>query len=282
MSLFEKEIAAIVNLALLEDRVSEDVTGQACIERDRRAQAEIYAKEALIYCGSPVIDPVLHLSGATIAYEVIAHEGEPYAVGDTLVKLAGNALDLLRVERVLLNFMQRLSGIATTTRSFAMEASPLKVYDTRKTTPGWRALEKYAVVKGGGTNHRMNLSDLILVKNNHIDANEGDIRLTLMRVFERKDAAMRVEVEVRNAEELACALEFPVDIIMLDNMRGEALMEAVKIIRMQPKSILIEASGNIDLQSLAEMKQAGVDAVSTSKITAGAFPVDIAMAISYQ
>ena len=266
----------IIEKFLCEDIGSGDLTSEATIAQDQIGTAEYVAKESFVVCG---IESVASLVFKTQnqAIEIIeASSDETLAVpGDQLLTAKGPVLDLLKAERVALNLVQRLCGIATLTSLFVAEVKPLpvRILDTRKTTPGLRMLEKYAVRVGGGYNHRYNLADGVLIKDNHIQAC-GSIKNAVARMREKVPHTMKIEVEASNMEEVRECLNSTVDIIMLDNMSIDQMREAVKL---AGGRALLEASGGISLDNVREVAETGVDYISVGALTHSASACDISM-----
>ncbi len=269
----------LVQLALREDLAQGDITSQLTIPAGHHSKAEIVARQALVVCGLPIIEVVVREMQSLIAVRLECEEGLSAKDKTLLATLEGPTAELLGAERIILNFLQRLSGVATHVRSLAKAARPLTLLDTRKTTPGWRTLEKYAVRVGGARNHRFNLGDMVLVKNNHVDAHGGDLRRTLPDIHAHKPFYMPVEVEVRDLKELAIALEFEPAVIMLDNMDDPQIRQALKLIEKAHKRPLVEVSGGVTEQRFGRLKQLGVDGVSMGALTAQATNVDISMRV---
>jgi nicotinate-nucleotide pyrophosphorylase (carboxylating) len=269
----------LIALAIEEDLSLGDVTCDSSIDESCTANAVIIAREPQIFCGSGLIAEIAHFIDPQLSVTVLVKDGASVKDMDVIANLSGKASSLLKAERTILNFLQRLSGIATATQRYVQSLTRLALLDTRKTTPGWRALEKYAVRVGGGRNHRYNLGDMILVKNNHIDANGGSVLETLKRVFARKPLYTPVEIEVRDQAELKHALAFPIQAILLDNMNNDEVAQCVGIIRAVSSSIVIEASGGITPERLLALESMGVDAVSMGALTTKATNVDISMRI---
>lgn len=214
-------ITKLIELALLEDCITQDVTSLCVVPVELRGAGKVIAREELVYCGGPLVQRIVEVSTLPVTVKNCESEGQLVADGTTLCILEGNMRALLSLERTALNFLQRLSGVATTTHRFVSQAHGLTVLDTRKTMPGWRLLDKYAVRIGGGHNHRMNLSDMILIKNNHIDAHAGDIKC-VQALLDKRPSSIPVEVEVRTVDELSKVLkEMRPDRILLDNMDNE-------------------------------------------------------------
>jgi nicotinate-nucleotide pyrophosphorylase (carboxylating) len=266
----------IIEKFLCEDIGSGDLTSEATITQDQSGTAEFVAKESFVVCG---IESVASLVFKTQnpAIEIIeASSDETLAApGDQLLTAKGPVLDLLKAERVALNLVQRLCGIATLTSLFVAEVKPLpvRILDTRKTTPGLRMLEKYAVRVGGGYNHRFNLADGVLIKDNHIQAC-GSIKNAVARMREKVPHTMKIEVEASSMEEVRECLNSTVDIIMLDNMTIDQMREAVKL---AGGRALLEASGGISLDNVREVAETGVDYISVGALTHSASACDISM-----
>jgi nicotinate-nucleotide pyrophosphorylase (carboxylating) len=251
----------IVDRALAEDLVSGDVTTEACIDAEALATADGVARGTIVSCGAPVVARVFARVDPTLRFEVRVPDGERVAKGTTLWRVSGSARSILMGERVALNFAQRMTGVATAARTYVdalTPGSPTRITDTRKTTPGLRLLERYAVRCGGARNHRDNLGSAVLIKDNHIAACGG-----ISRAIERARAyaphTSRIECEVDTLEQLDEALAAKADIILLDNMDTDTVIEAVKRTRGRA---LLEASGGITPARVAELSRAGVDAIS--------------------
>ncbi len=260
---------------LQEDIGHFDLTTEA-IFRGERAIGTIKAKEDGIFAGLPFALSVFKLLGEVVVHKAWS-EGSPFKKGDILLELEGPADVLLKGERVALNVLQRLSGIATLTRQYvkALEGSNTQILDTRKTTPGFRYFEKYAVRIGGGKNHRFALYDMVMVKDNHKAVAQG-IKEAIRRVKEYIGPAYKIEVEVENLDELQEALSCGVDIVMLDNFSVEDVKKAVKIIDGRAK---VEVSGNITLSNIKDYIIEGVDFISVGAITHSAKWIDMSMKI---
>jgi len=268
-----------VALALEEDLAFGDITASLTVPETHSSRAEIVAKQRLVMCGEEILPTILQEGHWGISCKVRAQDGAWLEPGAVIAELSGLTRELLAAERTILNFLQRLCGVATYTREFCAVEPELLVLDTRKTMPGWRVLDKYAVRTGGGKNHRFCLGDMILVKNNHIDAHPEGIRGALADIAERKPLYMPWEVEVRDMQELQVALEYKPTIIMLDNFSDENIGEAVSLVRKQSERPLIEVSGGITRTRLASIRAAGADAVSVGALTTQAQNVDISMRI---
>jgi nicotinate-nucleotide pyrophosphorylase (carboxylating) len=298
-----RRIDALLEQALVEDKAASDATTSLTIDPNLRATAIVIARQELIVSGLGCIPRIFEIFArldkqASTRYEVISHpeifDGVRARDGQTLAVIRHNARALLSCERVILNLMQRMSGIATLTRRYADELGGTKahVLDTRKTVPGLRALDKYAVLCGGGTNHRLDLSDGILIKNNHISLG-GGVRQTLTRALAGRKPGQRVQIEVRNTQELDDALECGAEAILLDNMTPEQVKAAVTRIKQAEGAraatapagekapwIPIEASGGITLENIRPYALADVDFISVGALTHSAKAADISMRIT--
>lgn len=280
----------VVSLALKEDAPYGDITAQAIFgSTAHRAKAKIIAKEDLVVSGFVAVKEVLKKFGK-IRLKVIQCDGTYVENGAIMASLEGPVADLLLVERTLLNFLQHLSGIATLTQQYvhlvhtvhSVHNVQIAILDTRKTTPGLRELEKKAVRDGGGTNHRMSLSDQYLIKNNHIDA-AGSVANAMMAVLEHRRRSKRkhlIEVEIQTPEEFIEALMFMPDIILLDNMQPARIKKLVRL-RNQlcsgSKKVLLEVSGGVSLQNIRKYLKTGVERISIGALTHSARAVDISM-----
>ena len=265
----------IVRSALREDIGRGDLTSILTIPGKTRARGLLLAKQDGVMAGGPVVAECLRQGDPGSIFSPLFGEGESFAAGDRLGEVEGSARGLLASERVALNFLQRLCGIATLTRRFADQVSGTgaRIADTRKTTPGLRALEKAAVVAGGGSNHRFALYDGILIKDNHISL-AGGIAQAIASAREGAPHTLKIEVETANPHEVREALEAGADIIMLDNMDAEAMAEAVRIVGDQA---LLEASGNMCLERVGETAELGIDLISVGYLTHSATSIDISL-----
>lgn len=273
-------VRRLVELALNEDLSSGDVTAELGISAQHRSCAHIIAREHLVVCGVDIVPMVRAIGAWEFSIEYVRSDGDIVKAQEPIVRLQGSTRELLSAERTLLNFLQRLCGVATYTRSFVDACGPgVAVLDTRKTMPGWRVLDKYAVRIGGGRNHRFSLGDMILVKNNHIDAHPGGLRGVLADIVAHKPLYMPCEVEVRNLAELKIALEFHPDIVMLDNFSDANVQEAMQYLSTLPKRPRVEVSGGITRERAHHLGTLGVDAVSVGGLTTRAPNVDISMRI---
>jgi nicotinate-nucleotide pyrophosphorylase (carboxylating) len=273
-------VRKLVSLALEEDLAFGDITASLAVPAERVSTARIVARQRLVACGLPLVRAVVEAGGWSIACDIRRQEGEVVENEASLVELEGSTRELLAAERTILNFLQRLCGVATFTRDVCAAAPGLTILDTRKTMPGWRYLDKYAVRTGGAKNHRFSLGDMILVKNNHIDAHPQGMRGALEDVVAGKPPYMTWEVEVRSIEELRIAQEFSPTIIMLDNFSDDLIREAVKEVKAHTSRPLLEVSGGVTKERLATLATLGVDVVSIGALTTRAPNVDISMRIS--
>ena len=276
MDLFHNpQVNTILRYALEEDIGTGDITSLATIAPDAVAHGRFIMKEDAVICGLPVCGMVFSAVDEAIRFAPYVKEGSEVQKGEVVAEVEGNAVNVLTAERTALNFLQRLSGIATRTAQSvkAVEGTGAKITDTRKTTPGLRVLEKYAVKTGGGTNHRFNLADGVLIKDNHIAAAGG---ITKAVEAARKNAphTLKIEVEVETFDELSQAIDAHADIIMLDNMTVEDMAKAVKIINGRA---LVEASGNMGEKDLLEVAKTGVDIISIGALTHSVRAVDISL-----
>ena len=284
-----RRITAILENALLEDRATSDATSYACIDPNRRAAATILAKEdcilAGIGCVGRILDVYAMLDGAvTSHYEVTTHpeifDGVRLHKGQSVAVIRHNARVVLSCERVILNFLQRMSGIATLTRKFveAVHGTKARILDTRKTAPGLRVIDKYAVRCGGGQNHRLDLSDGVLIKNNHI-ALAGGVVPAVERALHNRRGAQPVEVEVRTLEELEQVLANGGEAVLLDNMSPETVAKAVEFCSRLERRIPLECSGGISLENVRSYAETGVDFISVGLLTHSPRAVDMSMRV---
>jgi len=269
-------VRKLINLALEEDLGLGDVTTNLALEPCQLMRAEVIARESITVCGLNLIEAICEEFKAEVKCELLFTEGAAAPANSVLAELSGRAIDILALERTVLNFLQRMSGVATHTASIVRNIGSLVLLDTRKTVPGWRVLDKYAVKVGGASNHRMNLSEMIMVKDTHIDA-AGGVSVVLGRIFSNKPLYMPVEVEVRSEVELRQALEYPINMVLLDNMTDQELEKAIKIIRESGSNVSIEVSGGIRPERLQVLEKLGVTCVSMGALTSQATSVDIAL-----
>ncbi len=268
-------IDKIIENALLEDILTGDITTMAVVPEKRGAEARLIAKEPMVLAGSEVAARVFAIVDPEVRFKARFADGARLRAGDVIADITGDAASLLQAERVALNLLQRMSGIATLTSRYkeAVAGTDAKVVDTRKTTPGLRQLEKYAVRIGGGSNHRTGLYDAVLIKENHIAA-AGGISIAVARARAYVPHTMKVEVETENLDQVAEALAAGADIIMLDNMDLETMRRAVALIEGRS---LCEASGGVSLETIAAIAATGVDIISVGALTHSARAMDISM-----
>ncbi|MDY2726713.1 MAG: carboxylating nicotinate-nucleotide diphosphorylase [Anaerostipes faecalis] len=261
--------------ALKEDITGEDVSTNAVMPEARQGKVDLICKEDGIICGLEVFERVFKLLDSDVVFETQLKDGDEVKYGDLMGVVKGDIRALLSGERVALNYLQRMSGIATFTHSLAkeLEGCSTKLLDTRKTTPNMRPFEKYAVTVGGGYNHRYNLSDGVMLKDNHIGA-AGSIKKAVAMAKEYAPFVRKIEVETENLEMVKEAVEAGADIIMLDNMDDETMKEAVKIIDGRAET---ECSGNVTKERLAAIREIGVDYVSSGALTHSAPILDISL-----
>ncbi|HEY5231939.1 MAG TPA: carboxylating nicotinate-nucleotide diphosphorylase [Verrucomicrobiae bacterium] len=279
MKLSAAEIRASVRLALAEDIGGGDATTLATVPANAPAQAVMRAREPLVVAGIGFAEAAFRELSSKIKMEKIARDGQRIAAGKILLKISGPARAILTAERVALNFVQRLSGVATLTSQFveAIKGARAQILDTRKTTPGWRRFEKYAVACGGGKNHRFGLFDMILIKDNHLATlkNETPNAIAAAVVRARKKfPELKVEVEADTLEQVAQAADAGADIIVLDNMTAAQLRRAVKIVNGRA---LTEASGGVNLKTVRAIAETGVDYISVGALTHSSRAVDIGL-----
>jgi nicotinate-nucleotide pyrophosphorylase (carboxylating) len=275
------QVRAIIGRALDEDIGGGDVTTDNSVPADQRSVAMLLAKQVGVLCGVHVFSETLAMVDRGVTVTVERPDGADVGKGDVVARIEGSTRALLTGERTALNFVQRLSGIATLTAAFAarLHGLPTRLVDTRKTTPGLRLLEKYAVRVGGGHNHRFNLADAVLLKDNHLAALRSrglDLADAIRTLKERVPHTMKVEVEVTALEQIDAALAGGADIILLDNMRNDDMREAVGRIGGQA---LTECSGNVTLETIRERAETGVDLISAGALTHSAKALDISLEI---
>jgi nicotinate-nucleotide pyrophosphorylase (carboxylating) len=276
-----------------EDLGTGDITGRLLPAR-LRAVGRFVARQPLICCGADFLDDTARAYDELIESNILAKEGQVLEAGDVMAEWRGPAWAILAAERVALNFLQRLSGIATTTRQFvnAVAGTDAEIFDTRKTTPGWRHLEKYAVRVGGGKNHRRGLYDAVMVKDNHLaalvrpgEANALEkIGEKLRELREGMDHHGFIEVEIDHIEQLPSALKLPVDVVLLDNMMPDKLRQAVRLrdeAGLKGK-LLLEASGGITLENVVPVARTGVERIAVGAVTHSARAVDIGLDVEIQ
>ena len=279
----EPDIRALIDLALAEDIGTGDITSLATVPADRTATAVMLAKDVGVLSGIDVAREVFRTVDPSLEFEALKQNGDEIADREDIAVVKGNARSILTGERVALNFVQRLSGVATITASYAaaVAGSNTSIVDTRKTTPGMRLLEKRAVMDGGGRNHRFGLADGVLIKDNHLAAIGGPNRIAdaIAAARNRAPHTLKVEVEVTSLAELRQALDANADIVMLDNMDTPTMAEAISIRNEYGTSTLLEASGGITLERLPELAAIGIDLISAGALTHSAPSLDISLDI---
>ena len=279
VELTASEIRAAVKAALAEDIGGGDVTTLATVPKNLAFVAVLRAREPLVVCGLDFARTAFNRLSWSVKIENLVHDGTHVRRGDNLLRISGSARAILSAERVALNFVQRLSGIATLTAQFVatVKGTRAQILDTRKTTPGWRCFEKYAVACGGGKNHRLGLFDMVLIKDNHLAALRNEKPNAIAAAVARarkKFPKLKIEVEADTLEQVAQAAEAGADIILLDNMTPEQMRQAVKIAKGHAKT---EASGGVNLKTVRAIAQTGVDFISVGALTHSAPAVDIGL-----
>lgn len=277
MRLMQFQIDDIIKAALLEDINYVDVTTDYLVDKDAVSTAKYVAKDEGVLCGIDVAMRVFQLLDENVKTEILIHDGEKVRKGDIIAKITGSTRALLKGERTALNLVQHMSGIATATNKCVelVKGTKASIADTRKTLPGLRVIQKYAVTVGGGRNHRYNLSDCAMLKDTHLDA-YGSMTGAVKALRERMGHTVKIEVEVSNLEQLNEALELGVEIIMLDNMSNADMAEAVKITNGRA---LLEASGNVTAETIRGIAETGVDIISLGALTHSVKAFDISMKI---
>jgi len=265
----------IISRALIEDIGTGDITTVSTVSKEQVITGKFIAKEAGIICGLEIVKSVFEMIDKNVTLSFYVKDGIPVEFGDVIAEIKGPAISILTGERVALNFIQRLSGIATKTSSLVemVQGTKSKITDTRKTTPGLRILEKYAVKVGGGSNHRFNLSDGVLLKDNHIVA-AGGITKAIVAARKNIPHTLKIEIEVENLEQISEALNAGADIIMLDNMELQMLKKAVQMI---DGRALVEASGNMGDKDILSVAETGVDFISVGALTHTIRSLDISL-----
>ena len=273
----KKAVDLLVTNALAEDIKDGDITTRNIFLKNKNARAEVIARESIILCGLDIFQTIFKKldTNVSFSYEKFK-DGEEIIAGETIVNVECGVIQLLEGERSALNILQWLSGISTLTHNYVKKAAPVKVLDTRKTTPGLRVFEKYAVACGGAINHRFGLYDQVLIKDNHIET-AGGISNAVSLVRENVPEDKKIEVEVQSIEEVKEALENHADIIMLDNMSLDMMHQCIKIIDGKAKT---EISGGVTFERLEEISTSGADFVSVGALTHSAPAVDISMNIN--
>ncbi|WP_409343908.1 carboxylating nicotinate-nucleotide diphosphorylase [Paenibacillus sp. MBLB4367] len=278
LELHNETLRRQIRVWLDEDIGSGDMTTMTTIPLDHQSKGILHVKEDGVICGIPVAEAVFREVDPSLRFKAVAAEGSPAVKGTVLIEVEGSTRSILLGERLALNLMQRLSGIATRTRQFveALEGLPVRLVDTRKTTPGHRMLEKYAVRVGGGHNHRFGLYDAVMIKDNHIKG-AGGVAKAIRSARSLIPHTMKIEVEVENFEQLEEALIAQPDIIMLDNMKPAKMAEAVKLIKDRAPHIMVEASGSVTLQTVKDIALSGVDVISVGRLTYSVQALDISL-----
>ena len=275
----QPRIDRLIDLALDEDVAFGDVTSQSIFTLDHRSKARILAREDMVVCGLEVAKRVFNRVDPALKVDVKAKDGQSVSKGSTVLVVEGPTISVLTAERTALNFLQRLSGIASLSRRFADAAQAtgtgVRIVDTRKTTPGWRALEKYAVRCGGCFNHRSSLSEHVLIKENHITA-AGSLAKAVKMARDFAPHCAKIEVETETLDDVKEALEAGAEVIMLDNMSPAQIKAAVSLIN---KAAIVEISGGVRLSTMADYALPGVDVISVGALTHSAPAADFSMII---
>ena len=273
--MLEKEIDAVIDAALREDMPEGDVTSESIIPAAAVSEAVFLAKEDGVLAGLAVARRVFEKIDPAVEFAEVVRDGASFRKGDKLARLKGPTVALLKGERTALNFLQHLCGVATAARRFvdAVAGTKTRILDTRKTTPGLRLLEKYAVRTGGGTNHRLSLSDMVLIKDNHL-RHVGSVAEAVRRARASIRPGVRIEVEAADLAQVRDALAAGADMIMLDNMSLEMMREAVVL---AAGRVPLEASGNMTLDRVRAVAETGVDYISVGALTHSARAVDISL-----
>jgi nicotinate-nucleotide pyrophosphorylase (carboxylating) len=273
--MWRKNIDDLIETALNEDMPEGDITSENIIPLDSVSRAFIVAKEEGVLAGIHVAERVMKKIDRAVIFKIYRKDGQKISIGDKIASLKGPSVSLLKGERIALNFLQRMSGIATTTQKFvkALEGKKTKVLDTRKTTPGLRNLEKYAVRMGGGTNHRFSLSDMVMIKDNHVKI-VGNISDAVLAAREKIKPGIKIEVETTDRKEAEEALKSGADIVMLDNMSLRKMRGVMKLLS---GKVLVEVSGNINLSRASKIAELGVDFISVGALTHSYKSLDISM-----
>ena len=269
------QVLTRVKEALEEDGAFNDITTIATVRSDRRARAALVARQGGTIAGIPFALETFRALDPKASMRVDKEDGKRAMKGDMVLYISGHARAMLSAERVALNFLMRLSGIATLTSRYvdAVRGTGVKILDTRKTTPGWRSLEKYAVRAGGGTNHRMDLASSVLIKDNHLAAVDGNVEIAIKRARELSPGS-RIEIECITADQVATAASAGANIILLDNMPVELMRECVKV---TAKRAELEASGGVTLDNVRKIAETGVDMISVGALTHSAAALNLAL-----
>lgn len=279
----DKNIKKIIDSALKEDFAQKDITSQKLFDPKQKIRAEIIAKTAGILCGIEIAEEIFKMVDPKCKIKINAHDGERISPDQILLTVQGRVIKILSCERIVLNFLQHLSGVASLTGKFvhAVKSTKAKIYDTRKTIPGLRFLQKYAVRCGGGNNHRMNLNEMAMVKDNHLKALQ--LQIEDCRLYDLKSKlpkGTKLVIETENMEQTQLALDSKADIIMLDNMSIQQLKKAIRFIRSSSPKTLIEVSGGITLQNVRQIAKLNIDRISIGALTHSAPALDISMELT--
>ncbi|MBA5850948.1 carboxylating nicotinate-nucleotide diphosphorylase [Clostridium sp. cel8] len=268
-------IDEFIRRALIEDINYEDITTDTLLNGDEISKGNLIAKDAGVVSGIDVAKRVFQILDPNVVFTAMKKDGDTVKSGDIIAKICGNSKSILKGERVALNIMQRMSGIATKTRNIVnlVKDYNVKIVDTRKTLPGFRILDKYSVTSGGGYNHRFDLSDFVMIKDNHIKA-VGSIREAVKRVKNKLPFTVKIEVEVESLKQLEEAVSTEADVIMLDNMDIDTMKKAVKFIDGRFK---VEASGNINEKNVKSVASTGIDFISIGCLTHSVKALDISL-----
>ncbi len=275
---YNEGLVESIRLWLREDVGAGDVTAAVTVPAGHQSKGIIHAKEEGVAAGLPVAALVFEVVDPALTFKALVKDGDPVAKGTVLAEVEGSTHSILTGERLALNLLQRLSGVATRTRKYvdALQGLPVRLVDTRKTTPGHRMLEKYAVRVGGGANHRFGLYDAVMIKDNHIKG-AGGIAPAVQRARAAIPHTMTIEVETENLQQVDEALSAGADIIMLDNMAPGLMKEAVGRIKARAPHVTVEASGNVSLQTIYEIAETGVDVISVGRLTYSFDSLDISL-----
>ena len=272
----EAALTALVKSALDEDQAFNDVTTIATVPADRQSRARIVAREHGVIAGIPLAIAAFRALDPTVSFRVESEDGTEVERKTTVLSVSGGARGILAAERVALNFLQRLSGIATYTRRYVdvVRGTPTAILDTRKTTPGWRALEKYAVRCGGGVNHRLDLASAVLIKDNHLAAVDGDVGLAVRRARAHAPTGTPIQIECDSPAQVRAAISAGAESVLLDNMTIAQLRESVAIAN---GHAVTEASGGVKLSTVRGIAETGVDRISIGALTHSAPAMDLAL-----
>lgn len=270
---------ALITLALEEDLAGGDSATEAIFPDSHTSKAKIIAREDLVVCGLPIVAEIIRCARSAISVSAVRAEGSGASANDLLMRLSGPTREILMLERTILNFLQRFSGIATTARRWVAASKGITILDTRKTLPGYRALDKYATKIGGAKNHRMNVAAMAMVKNNHIDGAGLSLRDVVQRIRAAAPLGTPIEIEVRDLTELRAALALSPAVIMLDNMSDLEIKKAVSLCVTRKYDGIVEVSGGITLERLSQLKPLGVRYVSVGSLTHSVKATDISLRI---